>query len=405
MALVSPSQATSPPRLQAFDTMADAERMMLKLTVRETRPIVTDHKPTIHAAIPRLRHHNLEQPLLRDLPQEVMLNIFKHAVEADCEVHTAFASFVRPHPLSAPLSLRAISKRCSEYAASQTELWTTVSGAQHEPNVPHPELIKLWIERAGDSRKLNFHISPRQFKWSNDLQDEFTERNLRMFMQYAPRWHHVAFELDDALAQIYLQHLLDESNPQPGSVGCVELLAGTVSNHDTARHLFSSIALYSSTVTELHWAGPRNFTPPASMEHCKLRMEQLTIFSMDAHNMVELVQCLDALDAPSLVELWLCISVRDPDRDGIRWSSDVAMFREALHRLASLPEVILIQDDTIEQGTTVKALHALGSEIGLSRLTLFSGNLKKTVSDLEEHGDENSAVYRFHEEGLDICFR
>ncbi|RXW25774.1 hypothetical protein EST38_g100 [Candolleomyces aberdarensis] len=403
MAIVCPPPAALTPHFPALDTMASAERMMLKLTVRETT--TTEEKPTIHVAIPRLRSRNLEQPLLRDLPAEVMLNIFKHAVEVDSEVHTAFSSFIRPRPSSTPLSLLAISKRCNEYAADQTELWTTVSGTQHEPNVPHPELIKLWIQRAGDIRRLNFHISPREYKCPDGVPDEFTERNLRMFMQHAPRWHHIAFELNDAMAQVYLKHLLDESKPKPGAVDCVELLAGSISSHDTARNLFSSIALYSSTVTELHWAGPRNFSPP---EDASLKMERLTIFSVDAHNMTELVQCLDALDAPELEELWVCISIQDPGRDGVRWSSAVSIFCEALHRLATLPEVLLIQDDDIERVETVTALQTLGSKIGLSRLSIVSSNLAKIVGDLEEHPyrirDEHSPEYRFHEDRMDIVF-
>ncbi|KAJ2916518.1 hypothetical protein MD484_g3932, partial [Candolleomyces efflorescens] len=408
MALLYPQPAALTPHFPytvADAELADTERRMLKLSVRETRPMVAEDKPTIYVAIRRLRlrnHTKSQKPLsLLGLPHEVALAIFKHIFEADSEVHTAFSSFIRPRPTSAPLSLLGISKRCHEYAEGQTELWTNVSGTQHEPNVPHPELIKLWIQRAGDTRKLNFHISPRQYKCPDDLHDEFTEQNLRMFMQHAPRWHHIAFELNDAMAQVYLHHLLDELEPKPREVERVELLAGSVSSQDTARHLFSSIALYSSTVTELHWAGPRGFSPPASLEDDKLKMERLTTFSVDAHNMTELVQCLDVLDAPKLEELWVCVSVQHPDRDGVRWTPAVSIFSDALHRLAILPKVLVIQDDDIERVETVTGLQMLGSQIGLSRLSIFSINLKKIAGDLEEHIHDE---FRFHEEGIDIVF-
>ena len=83
MALLYPQPAALTPHFPytvADAELADTERRMLKLSVRETRPMVAEDKPTIYVAIRRLRlrnHTKSQKPLsLLGLPHEVALAIF-----------------------------------------------------------------------------------------------------------------------------------------------------------------------------------------------------------------------------------------------------------------------------------------------------------------------------------------
>ncbi|TEB35521.1 hypothetical protein FA13DRAFT_1788146 [Coprinellus micaceus] len=234
-------------------------------------------KPSIHLAIPSIQQYNLTRTILGH-PEDILRSIFEHAVEEDA-LYTAFSSFSQPRPDLAPLSVRSTSRQCAQYADAEPCLWSSLSGVQHSPNSPHPSLIRLWIKRAGPTRPLSFHIAPREHYayW----EDEMTPTILRIFLQHAPRWKDIAFDLDDVLAPIYLDRLTSRVKPKPQQVENLELLASRITDMEVARRLFGTVETYAETVSKFLWGCPKGFTPPATITLPHVKVLGLDVESLD----------------------------------------------------------------------------------------------------------------------------
>lgn len=324
-------------------------------------------KSTIHLAIPRLRELNRRptsgiadtDAILRKLTRDALLEVFRHAVEQDL-FHTAFSSFSRPHPRCAPLSLRSLSRDCASDAESLTEVWASVSGAQHTWNSPHPKGIEAWIQRAGDLRPLNFHIAPPDWRYGQDglpidlgtdsngqprrIDDTMTPEILRIFMRqkYMKRWNHIAFEFDDALARVYLNGLSNSPFDPPG-VRHLELVAVELTDNAEAQRVFQSIGRYAGSVRKLLWAGPpdmqwTNFGDP-------LTLKELKVLGLDVANIDQAVACLEKLDLPALEELKICFSGTTSASIFSEGPAGPRKLLEALKKTSTTPTVLWIHDD------------------------------------------------------------
>ncbi|KAF5333326.1 hypothetical protein D9611_002311 [Ephemerocybe angulata] len=334
-----------------LETMFNPENLEATLARHAT-------KPSIHLTVPRLRYFNHTRPFIR-LTEDVVRNIFEYVVDGDV-MYTAFASFSRPHPRAAPLSIWGISRQCAQWAEAEKGIWAAVSGMQHQPNSPHVELVKRWIQRAdprtprtiqegeGPLRPLSFHIAPPNYEaWGytdeelGDFEDEMTPRILRVFMQHAPRWLDIAFDLDDTLADVYLG-LIGTTSNAPGQVRHLELLANKVSTLRAADEIFKTIELFSGTVTKVMWSGPQDFV--SSLVTQPISLPQVEVLGMDVCNPKEIYECLQKLRVPKLVELKICFCgpYRGP---AVHWREDIVKLLQVVAALPQLPKVLWIHED------------------------------------------------------------
>lgn len=320
-------------------------------------------KPSMHLAVPALQKHNLKKGAVK---QEDVLRsvIFKGLLEEQA-LYTAFSSFCQPKSTLLPLSVRGVCRDYAQYVDADPTIWSSVSGMQHSPNCPHPELIKLWIRRAG-TLPLSFHIALRQHHTDREQwEDEKTLEILGIFLRHAERWENIAFELDDNQARTYVNYFADERKPRPRQLKHLELSAAHLTDMDVANSLFDSVKNHGDTVTKFFWGCPAGFTPSAT-----ITLSRVTVLCMDMYRLDDGLDCLSMLRMPALEELRICFI---GDRGFNRWSdlgSKPHPLTKALRKLARMPTRLYIQDDEMDS-EDVNTLIRLMKENGIMTLGLL----------------------------------
>lgn len=350
-----------------------------------------NRKPTIHLAIPALQQHNLKQPFFAGT-EDVLRSIFKDLLEEQA-LYTAFSSFSQPKASQLPLSVRAISRDCTQYVDGDELMWASVSGYQYSPHSPHPELIKLWIRRAG-KQPLSFHIAPQRHTDDDEWEDERTPEILHIFLRHAERWKNIAFELDDKLAPIYANHFADKHKPKPQQLEHLELSASSLTDVTIASSLFSSVKACAGTITKFLWGCPIGFGPSET-----IILPQVTVLGLDVHSLGDAFSCLKKLRMPRLEELKICFTGdrgfdfwSDLDPTGVTALLRSHALSEALRHLARMPTKLYIEDDEID-AEDVKTLIRLANANGIMTLALLVPEPEIVTKQCEELIAENPTFW------------
>jgi hypothetical protein len=178
---------------------------------------------------------------------------------------------------------------------------------------------------------------------------------LRIFLQHAPRWKDIAFDLDDVLAPIYLDRLTSRVKPKPQQVENLELLASRITDMEVARKLFGTVETYAETVSKFLWGCPKGFTPPAT-----ITLPHVKVLGLDVESLDDACRCLENLRLANVEELKICFT---GERGFYFWSDARQPFTAALRKLPRVPRKLSIQDDEINSEdvlTLIRSAKALG---------------------------------------------
>lgn len=332
-----------------------------------------DANPSIHLAIPALQHYNLSKKILQC--EDVMRSIVFKGLLEEQALYTLFSSFCQPKSTLLPLSVRGVCRNFAEYVDADPTIWASVSGTQHSPNSPHPELIRLWIKRAG-TLPLSFHIAPRRYSngREEELEDEKTQEILEIFLRHAERWKNIAFELDGQMARTYVSHLTNDLKPKPKQLEHLELSATRLSGMDVAFDLFNSVELSAGTVTKFFWGCPMGFRPGGT-----IALPRVTVLGLDVDLLGDALACMSKLRMPVLEELKICFT---GNRGFEHWADHTRRLSRALRKLARMPSKLYIQDDEMD-AEDVKTLIRLAKENEIMTLGLLTPEPEMVTTQCE----------------------
>ncbi|TFK29286.1 hypothetical protein FA15DRAFT_664207 [Coprinopsis marcescibilis] len=332
---------------------------------------------------------NDEKPLF-GIPNELLDAV----VETICEDPTLYCHsffhkrFVRPNKCCPQLPLRSTCRRFQERIDGRSKFWTSLSGTQHGQCVPHPRLLERWIELAGASLELYFHISPPLVDCEHRGEvvcdpQRFTRQNLEIFMEQAPRWAGIAFDFDDDMASVYL-----DRKPSPKHLKLLELNASRCSNK-IANELLNSITEAVLTVQQLSWTSPQDFRVLSDTN--RLIIPALHSLHVAGAAIDDVVAFLNNIEAPQLDTAWL-----QTCREDARWTSgnDIDRWVRVGEKLVralvrdgiKTPQMVTVMDDIASNlQEFLPLVEAVGACRRIERLRIDTA-CQKNLTQLEGVG-------------------